>query len=168
MDIKNVTMEAAVDVVSNAADMFGGTATMSIEGQVESLSVFIATEDDELERLQKSINDRKAQLDQAKTQLAELMMQAGIEKLSLSNGLTPKAVTKTKYFKAAGVDDSQMFDWLRENGIGDIIRDYVHFQTLQGTLSNFVGEIPTSIFNVTTVPTITMYGKSKFLAGRGE
>lgn len=138
----------------------------SIEQKVEAMAVFIAQEDDSIEKLQSELTKKKAALDQAKSDLSMLMRQNGIEKISLSNGLTPKATLTRKFFKASGVSDEQMFDWLKANELGDIIRPYVHYQTLQGTLKTFNGEIPETIFNVTDVPSITMYGKSKFLANR--
>ena len=151
---------------TNVLEMFE-TSTASIEQKVESMAVFIAKEDDALAKLSSELAERKANLDQAKADLAMLMRQNGIEKISLANGLTPKATMTRKFFKAAGVDDEQMFGWLRENELGDIIKPYVHYQTLQGTLKAFTGEIPETIFNVSDVPSITMYGKTKFMAAQG-
>jgi len=151
---------------TQVAEMFG-IQTEAIEKKIESMAIFIAETDDEVSQLQQQLSEKKQQLDQAKADLSMLMRQNGIEKLSLTNGLTPKATINRKYFKQSGVSDEQLFDWLKANDLGDIIKPSVHFQTLQGTLKSFTGEIPDAIFNVSDVPTITMYGKSKFLASRG-
>lgn len=146
-------------------EMFG-TQVEAIEKKIESMAVFIAVEDEEIKQISDALSERKNSLDQAKADLAMLMRQNGIEKVSLANGLTPKATISRKYFKQSGVSDEQLFDWLKANDLGDIIKPSVHFQTLQGTLKNFTGEIPDTIFNVADVPSITMYGRSKFLASR--
>lgn len=146
--------------------MFASQPSADINSKIEEMAVFIAREDGYLAKLKKDVSDRQSHLDKIKEDLSMLMQQNGMEKVSLSNGLTPKAVIKTKYFKQSGVSDDQLFEWLRGNGIDDIIKPTVNFNTMQSTLSNFLGEIPEDIFNVTEVPTITMYGKSKFLASQ--
>jgi hypothetical protein len=53
--------------------------------------------------------------------------------------------TKTKFSKKAGADES-LFQLLRDNGLGDIIRETINAQTLQGTMSELAedngGELP--------------------------
>jgi len=148
-------------------EMFG-TQTKAIEKKIESMAIFIAVEDEAVKQASGALSERKSNLDQVKADLAMLMRQNGIEKLSLTNGLTPKAVIKRKYFKQSGISDEQLFDWLKDNGLDDIIKPTVNFNTMQSTLSNFTGEIPEAVFNVSDVPSITMYGKSKFLASRNN
>jgi hypothetical protein len=162
METQEQTQE---DVVAEMDAMFG-TQTEGLEKKVEAMAVFIAVEGDAIDATQDTINARKANLDQVKAELATLMRQNGIEKLSLTNGLTPKAVIKRKYFKATGVSDELLQQWLFDNGLGDIIKPTVNFNTMQSTLASFNGEIPDAVFNVTDVPSITMYGKAKFLAER--
>jgi len=153
-------------MTTNQIETMFGTQTEAIEKKIESMAVFIAVEDEAVKQASDALSERKNNLDQVKADLAMLMRQNGIEKLSLTNGLTPKATVSRKYFKQSGVSDEQLFDWLKSNDLGDIIKPSVHFKTLQGTLKNFTGEIPDAIFNVSDVPSITMYGKSKFLANR--
>lgn len=152
----------------SVADMFGGS-TESLEKDTEQMAVFIATEDAELEILDAQLKERKAKLDEAKTKLAEIMLQNGQESIKFANGLSPKAKIQVKFFKAAGIEDTQLFDWLRDNNMGDIIKPYVHFQTLQSTVKSFIdqgGNVPAELLTETKTPTITMYGKSKFLAAK--
>jgi len=152
--------------LSPVDDMFASPVEATTQKQIESMAIFVAVEDDALEKIQKEHDARKANLDQLKSDLCLLMKQNGMESVKLANGLTPKAIIKTKFFKQAGITDEQLFDWLNTNNLGDIIKPTVNFNTMQSTLKMFNGEIPEAIFNVTDVPTITMYGKSKFLANR--
>jgi hypothetical protein len=154
--------------MTDVAEMFG-VAVESIESKVEDLAVHITEEDDALARLKAELSKRQEQLDQAKEELANLLLSNGMEKVSLSNGLTPKAVVKEKIFKAAGVSDEHLFDWLKDHELADIIKPTVHFSTLQSTLKQFRdggNEIPRDMFNCTEYSTIVLYGKSKFLASR--
>lgn len=150
---------------NKVAEMFGSEAN-ELTPKIEEMAVFIAVEGEALEQLVKEVSKKKENLDQAKADLSMLMQQNGITKVSLENGLTPKAVTKTKYFKQSGVTDEQFFAWLQDNDLADIIKPTVNFQTMQSTLKTFTGDIPEALFNISDVPTITMYGKSKFLVER--
>ena len=153
---------------NDISNMFG-TQTESLEKQAETLAVFIATHDDEISKAKEQLSVLEQELVEAKTNLATLMIQNGIESLKLANGLSPKAKTQTKYFKVAGIEDIQLFDWLTANNMGEIIKPSVHFQTLQSALQQFTdqgGEVPVELITVSSTPTITLYGKSKFLAGR--
>lgn len=140
--------------------------TTTIGKEAEQLAVFIATEDSEIKELESQLKERKARLEEAKTQLAELMFQAGQESIKFANGLTPKAKIQVKFFKAAGVDDDQLFDWLNANGMGDVIKLTVHFQTLQSSLRQYTdqgGQVPAELLTEQRTPTVVMYGKSKFI-----
>jgi len=151
-------------------NMFG-CETDNVERTAAQLAEFIAIEDAELEQLKKTLNERKTRLDAAKEQLATLLIDAGLDSIKLGNGLAPKVQRTTKFFKASGVSDEQLFDWLNANMLGDIIKPYVHFQTLQATMKDFVaagGEAPETVFNVSEVLGIRMNGKSKFLASRRD
>jgi len=93
-------------------------------------------------------------------------MQAGLESIKLEGGLTPKARIVRKYFKHAGVSDEMLFEWLNNNELGGIIRPTVNFNTLQSALKyhELQGNVlPNELFNTLDTPTITMFGKSKYL-----
>ena len=99
--------------------------------------------------------DRKAQLadettennkaiEQARRDLADLMIDAEIDRVS-SGGYTFTLSEKTAFSKRGGADE-QLFAVLREDGLGDIIRETVNPRTLQATLKEVAaqndGELP--------------------------
>lgn len=73
-----------------------------------------------------------------------MMIEAETPKVS-REGYGYSVTQKVKYTKAAGVD-AELMEALRENGLGDIIRETVNAQTLQGAMSNLAeendGELP--------------------------
>jgi hypothetical protein len=140
-----------------------------IEATAAKLAEAIAIEDDALTALDVEVKRRKAALDQQKTQLADLMIGAGLDSLKLANGLTPSVALRRKFLKAQGVTDEQLHQWLRTAGLGSIVKETVHFGSLQSTLKaheEAEGDIPSDIFNVKDERTIRLHGKSKFLARR--
>jgi len=148
-------------------EMFADTST--IELTAAKLAEVIAIEDDALASLDAELKRRKAALDQQKTQLADLMIGAGVDSLKLANGLTPSVSLRRKFFKAQGVTDERLHRWLRDEGLGSIIKETVHFGSLQSTIKAHEeadGDIPSNIFNVKDERTIRMHGKSRFLARR--
>ncbi|UCD51717.1 MAG: hypothetical protein JSW27_03620, partial [Phycisphaerales bacterium] len=78
-----------------------------IEATAAKMAEAIATEDDALTALDAELKRRKAALDRQKTQLADLMIGAGVDSLKLANGLTPSVALRRKFFKAQGVTDEQ-------------------------------------------------------------
>jgi hypothetical protein len=141
----------------------------TIEAQAASLAEQIAIEDDALTQLDRELKARKAKLDQAKEDLARLLMSNGLDSVKLSNGLNPQAKVTRKYFKSSGVTDEQLYQWLAGQSLDDIIRPYVPWQTLQATLKDHETqgyEIPGTIIQTKDQPTIRMGGKTKFLASR--
>ena len=142
---------------------------VAVASQVSGLAQNIAFEDAALSTLDRELKNRKQKLDEAKLQLAEILIQAGLQSIKLEDGLSPKGVHKRKYYKQAGVTDKQLFSWLEMCKLGDIIKPTVHFGTLQATLKAHEqggNDIPDDIFNVTDFNTVTLYGKSKFLAAK--
>jgi hypothetical protein len=143
------------------------TDTTTVEATAAKLAEAIAIEDDTLMALDAELKRRKAALDQQKTQLAEVMIGAGVDSLKLANGLTPSVTLRRKFFKAQGVTDEQLHRWLRTAGLGSIIKETVHFGSLQSTMKaheEAEGDIPVDIFNIKDERTIRLHGKSKFLA----
>ena len=129
----------------------------------------IAIEDDALEHLADELKTRKEKLDNRKTELAQLMMQAGMDSMKLESGLSPKAKIDRKFYKAGGVSDDGLMEWLKGVGLGDIIKPTVKFYTMQSALrlhEEQGHELPSTIFNVVSRPTVILYGKSKFLGAR--
>lgn len=154
--------------MQNIADQFADT---NIDLQkIQQLAEFIAIEDDALSKMAEQLQSRKDNLDKTKTDLAELMMQSGMRNCKLDNGLTPSVSVNTKFFKAQGVTDEQLHDWLRQNNLDGIIKETVHWGTLQSTMKEYVdsfGDVP-EIINKSDVPSIRMNGKAKFIASRNQ
>ena len=143
----------------------------AVASQVGELAMSIAFEDDALSTMDRELKNRKQKLDESKVQLAEILIQAGLQSVKLEDGLSPKVVHKRKYYKQAGVTDELLFSWLKMCKLSDIIKPTVHFGTLQATLKAHEqggNDIPKDIFNVTDYNTVTLYGKSKFLAAKGR
>jgi hypothetical protein len=152
---------------NNAINSMFAITTQSLEKAAAQLADYIVREECEVALFDAALKDRKENLDRCKTQLAQLLQQAGLESIKLEGGLIPRAKIVRKYFKQSGITDEQLFGWLAHNDLAGIIKPYVHFQTLQGTLKDFEGQgniIPTELFNVIDTPTVTLYGKSKYLA----
>lgn len=151
---------------TNAINSMFATPTSSIEKVAAQLADFIVREENDVEKLDTVLKERKDNLDKCKTQLAQILQQAGLESIKLEGGLTPRVRIVRKYFKQAGITDEQLFTWLFKNDLGGIIKPYVHFQTLQGALKDFECQgniLPDELFNVTDTPTVVLFGKSKYL-----
>jgi hypothetical protein len=143
------------------------TPTQSIEQQAAQLAEEIALEDDAISQLDTELTERKDKNKYAKAQLAELLMQAGIDSIRLKSGLTPRLRINRRFYKQSGITDDDLFTWLNENQLASIIKPTVHFQTLQATLKEHEEQgniLPDNLFNIVDEKTITMYGKSKFLS----
>ena len=96
---------------------------------------------DELADLTK---DNNKAIETCRDELAQMMVDEECDKVSRS-GFIYTLQTKTKFSKKAGADES-LFQLLRDNGLGDIIRETINAQTLQGTCSELAedngGELP--------------------------
>ena len=115
------------------------------------------------------INELQAETIDKKQQLITLMQQSGTESVKLDSGLAPKLESKQRYSKKKQIDDTALFEWLSENGLGDIIRPGVHHGTLNTALDEFSlqgGEVPDDIFNHFEQALIRFNGRSKFLASK--
>jgi hypothetical protein len=150
----------------NSTNSMFAITTQSLENAATELAYFIVREENDIETIDAALRDRKKNLELCKTQLAELYLQGRIKSINLEGGLTPRAKIVRKYFKQAGTTDEQLFKWLNKNDLGGIIKPYVHFQTLQSALKDFECQgniLPDELFNVTDIPTVVMFGKSKYL-----
>ncbi len=139
----------------------------NLERTAAQLAEFIAIEGDELDAIKKDHAKRKDNLDATKTQLAELLLQNGLSSIKLTNGLSPSATTQRKFFWQAELEDDDKFSYLRNIGLGDIIKPTVNFNTMQAAMRDYVeagGEIKEDMINVKSVASIRMNGKAKFLA----
>lgn len=90
---------------------------------------------DELAALTKENN---VAVENCRNELAELMIAEECTKISRS-GFTYSLTPKTKYSKKAGTDE-QLMEMLRAYGLGDIIKETVNANTLQGAMSELAAE----------------------------
>ena len=99
---------------------------------------------DNAERIEAELQDAKAFRDNLKGRLIDAMLEEETDSIG-RNGRRYTVCAKTKYSKAAGADD-QLFDLLREQGLGDIIRETVNANTLQAAMKQLAedngGELP--------------------------
>lgn len=143
--------------------------TPELKQKIKDLAEFIAVEDDATSRLDAQLKERKANLDDLKTDLCMMLRQAGIESVKLDNGLTPKARVQVKYFMRSGIEDNTLFTWLKEHELDGIIKPHVAWNTLNSTLADYVAagnDLDEAIFQKQERSTITLYGKQKFIHNR--
>lgn len=141
------------------------------ENVLMKLSESIVESEDRIRAMEKQLTTERANVDEARMQLAVLMQQNGLDAVSLSNGLSPRVKVSRKVYKIKDVDNAIMHDWLRAQGLGDIIHDYVHWPTLNSTINDFIDKgspVPDDVFTVSEVPSVTMYGKSRYLKSKGQ
>ena len=148
-------------------DLFASDSAQTLK-QIDAKAQAVCIEMGAVADLKKEHTDCNAALDTAKEQLNQMLTEAGMESCKLACGLNPRVKSNRRIFKAKGVDDEQLFAWLGENMLADIIKETVHHGTLNSTMKEYEqqgNELP-DIFNVSVIPTITMGGKSAYLAGQ--
>lgn len=93
---------------------------------------------DKKERLADATKENNKALEEARNALAQAMIDEEtpqIERL----GYSYSVALKTKYSKRSGADQLLM-DTLRDFGLGDLIKETVNAQSLQGAMSNLAAE----------------------------
>lgn len=93
---------------------------------------------DRKEELAGLVKENNAAVEACRNELAELMIAEECTKVSRS-GFTYSLASKTRYSKRAGADE-QLMEMLRMNGLGDLIRETVNANTLQGAMSELAAE----------------------------
>ena len=154
-------------------EMFGTEASPAIMETMSELAEVIAIEDERSKALDKQLKDCKEQLDNMKMQLNELMMANNCANgHKFDNGLYLKPYVRTDVFKAAGVTDEILHEWLRANNLGGIIKETVWWTTLSATMKAEMeqGRSLPEIFNVANKPSVKFVGngKVKFLIERSD
>lgn len=145
------------------------TAMQVATEQIQALAEEIVVVDAELDNLNAQVKAKEEQVYQAKKALYDLLASAGLTDFKCPNGLWPHTRLNKKVFKAKGISDDQLFEWLHVHGLDSIIKPTVHWGTLSSTMKEYGdagNEIPSEIFNVVEEPVVTMTGKSKFLASK--
>ena len=154
-----------------ATDSMFDTDDSTAITQIGEMAERLAVEMDAVDKLYKEHSRRKEALDAGKEQLNRALTEAGMDSCKLACGLTPRTRVNERIFKASGTDDENLFTWLRFHDLGDIIKETVHHGTLTSTMKehrNMGNELPESVFQVSLRPTITMGGKSAYLAAKGS
>lgn len=111
---------------------------MTIPEQVDAYRALL----DEKDRLADETKANNKAIEAAREQLASAMIEEETPQIS-RNGYSYTLTPKTKYSKAAGKaagKDAELMDALRANGLGDLIKETVNAQSLQGAMSNLAEE----------------------------
>jgi len=102
-------------------------------------------------------------------ELCEMMLESGLEKASVA-GLSIKPEFGNDYFKAKGVSNDDLFAWLNEHDLGDIIKPAVHFKTLSSSVQIFInqgGTLDPEIINESPYKKVAIRGLPEFLEAKG-
>jgi septation ring formation regulator EzrA len=103
-------------------------------------------------------------------ELIKKMEAGGQDAFKTANGLSVSLNRTTKISKAPDIDDESVFNWLRSNHYGDIIKTVVDSRTLSKTLSVHIdqGQALPSLFNQTPITSLRFNNRSKYLKGSGQ
>ncbi len=93
---------------------------------------------DRKEQLAEATKENNQAIETARETLVDVMLNEEIPQIS-RNGYSYTLTPKTKYSKAAGQDEVLM-ETLRAFGLGDLIRETVNPQSLQGAMSALAEE----------------------------
>lgn len=107
---------------------------MTIMEQVDAYRVLL----DEKDRLKAETAENNKAIEAARDTLAQAMLDEETPKISRS-GFSYTLQQKTKYSKASGMDETLM-ETLRTYGLGDLIKETVNAQSLQGAMSDLASE----------------------------
>ena len=107
---------------------------MTLLEKVDELKALL----DEKDELKAKTTENNKAVEACKKDLSDMMLAEETTKVTRS-GFSYSLQEKTRYSKKAGHDE-ELFELLRENGLGDIIKETVNAQTLQGAMSNLAAE----------------------------
>lgn len=93
---------------------------------------------DKKEELAEQTKQNNADVTECRDRLAQAMLDAELDQVG-RHGINWKLKPTTKYSKKSGMDD-ELFEVLRQNGLGDLIKETVNAQTLQGAMSELAKE----------------------------
>jgi hypothetical protein len=123
----------------NIADMFNDDTNQGVMDTMGELAADIAVKQASLKEVEACVKDMKKILEASKTKLAEMMIANNCKNgHKFDNGCFVKPFTQTKVFKAAGVSDEQLFEYLASHDMGDIIKPAVNWQTMNATLKEYM------------------------------
>ena len=126
---------------------------------IKELAEMIVLAEDRIARFERIVIAKK-------DELIALMQQAGQVGVKLESGLFPRLETQQRISKRKEIEAEQLYIWLVENGVGDIVKPTVHHGTLQTTLEGFIAagnELPPEMFNQFEQTVIRFNGRTRFL-----
>lgn len=117
----------------------------------------------EKDELKEKTKENSAAIDSLKKTIADQMLNDETTKV-VRSGHSFTLQEKVKYSKKAG-NDERFFETLRENDLGDLIKETVNAQTLQGAIKSIVeensGELPEDLAEVINVYEYLDIGRRK-------
>ena len=107
---------------------------MSIMEQLDAYRALL----DRKEQLAEAVKENNLAIEAARNALADSMVSEETVQI-VRDGYSYTLTPKTKYSKAAGQDEALM-EALRSYGLGDLIKESVNAQSLQGAMSDLAEE----------------------------
>lgn len=92
----------------------------------------------EKREIEEKLKEVKSKIEELKEDLSQQMIAEEIPKIT-KDGYSYSLTQKTQYSKKAGVDE-ELFELLRQYGLGDVIKEHIAPRTLQSTIKSFVDE----------------------------
>jgi hypothetical protein len=140
--------------------MFDGNEKQN--ATIKELAESIVLTESQIEDLEKAVVTKKEAL-------IALMQQTGQTAVKLDSGLSPRIENQTRISKRKEIENEQLFTWLNDNGLGELIKPSVHAGTLQTALEEYTAQgnsLPEEIFHEYEQTVIRFNGKTKFLQAR--
>lgn len=113
---------------------------MELMERIEAYNALLDRKDE----LAQETTENNKEIEKARRELADLMIDAEIDRVT-SGGYNFTLSEKVAFNKRGGADE-QLFEVLREDGLGDIIKETVNARTLQAVLRDMAeqndGELP--------------------------
>lgn len=93
---------------------------------------------DRKDAIKEAETENNSAIEDLRKKLTDAMVEAEMDGV-IHNGVSWTLKSVTRYSKRGGMDE-ELFEMLRANGLGDIIKETVNAQTLQGAMSELASE----------------------------
>ena len=136
----------------------------AVKTQIRDMAESIVLTEAKIDRLKK-----KLLVD--KERLILVFQQSGQLSTKLDSGLIPRIETQQRISKRGEVETEDLFSWLAEHELADIIKPTVHQKTLQSTLEGYIAkgnELPEKLFSQFEQTVIRFNGRTKFIQDRNH
>lgn len=108
---------------------------------------------DRKSELEEQVKENNKSIEEARRTLTEAMIDEEVDKLT-TNGYSYTLGEKLCFSKKGGVDE-ELFETLRDDGLGDLIKETVNTRTLQSAMKDMAerndGELPPQYDGLITV-----------------